>query len=107
VPHPSRSLALLSLNQIPVAIVTPKSRPTKALVKPSCGCSGNTIVADEAFSSTRNIPHSDLLPDDLKTVSAMKMIGWNYQGKGKNLRSSNKMEFLDRLMLSTGAHIHL
>jgi hypothetical protein len=62
-------------------------------------------VADEAFSSTRNIPRSDLLPDDLKTASAMKMIGWNCQGKGKNLRSSNKMEFLDGLMLSTDAQI--
>jgi hypothetical protein len=35
----------------------------------------------------------------------MKLIGWNCQGKGKNLSTSNKMEYLARLMNSTSAHV--
>jgi hypothetical protein len=39
------------------------------------------------------------------TMGAMKMIGWNCQGKGRNLNSSKKMEFLAKLMYSTGAQV--
>jgi hypothetical protein len=59
----------------------------------------------------RSIPQLTLFvycPDpgeDHKAASAMKMIGWNCQGKGKNLHNSSKIEFLDRLMLSTGVQI--
>lgn len=35
----------------------------------------------------------------------MKLIGSNGQGKGKNLSNSKKMEFLHRLISSTGAQI--
>uniref|UniRef100_A0ACD5YLP3 Uncharacterized protein n=1 Tax=Avena sativa TaxID=4498 RepID=A0ACD5YLP3_AVESA len=35
----------------------------------------------------------------------MKLIGWNCQGKGKNLDRSNKMEYLARLMNSTSAQV--
>jgi hypothetical protein len=38
-------------------------------------------------------------------VTAMKFIGWNCQGKGRNLFSSTKMEYLARLMISTGAQV--
>lgn len=34
---------------------------------------------------------------------SMKFIGWNCQGMGKYLSSSNKMEYLARLMASSGA----
>uniref|UniRef100_A0ACD5Z785 Uncharacterized protein n=1 Tax=Avena sativa TaxID=4498 RepID=A0ACD5Z785_AVESA len=35
----------------------------------------------------------------------MKLIGWNCQGAGKDLDNSNKMEFLARLMNSTGVQV--
>jgi hypothetical protein len=35
----------------------------------------------------------------------MKFIGWNCQGMGKDLGSSTKMEYLSRLMTSTGAQV--
>lgn len=35
----------------------------------------------------------------------MKFIGWNCQGKGRNLASSPKMEYLAKLLNSTGAQI--
>jgi hypothetical protein len=35
----------------------------------------------------------------------MKFIGWNCQGKGRDLNSSTKMEYLARLMASTGAQV--
>jgi hypothetical protein len=35
----------------------------------------------------------------------MKIIGWNCQGAGKDLDNSNKMEYLARLMHSTGAQV--
>jgi hypothetical protein len=36
---------------------------------------------------------------------AMKLVGWNCRGMGKNLHSSTKMEYLTRFMNSTGAQI--
>jgi hypothetical protein len=39
------------------------------------------------------------------TTDAMKFVGWNCQGAGKNLRRSTKMEYLAKFMNSTGAQI--
>ena len=38
-------------------------------------------------------------------VAALKLIGWNCRGKGKSLHESNKMEYLAKLMYSTGAQV--
>ena len=35
----------------------------------------------------------------------LKIIDWNCRGKGKSLHNSNKMEYLARLMYSTGAQV--
>lgn len=38
-------------------------------------------------------------------TAAMKFVGWNCRGKGTNLGTSRKMEYLARLMHSTGAQV--
>ena len=54
---------------------------------------------------------SDLIPalGDARTVAppsaAMKFVGWNCRGKGKSLCSSNKMEYLAKMMNSTAAQV--
>ena len=46
---------------------------------------------------------------DARTVAppavALKLIGWICRGKGRSLHNSNKMEYLARLMYSTGAQV--
>lgn len=38
-------------------------------------------------------------------IAAMKFVAWNCRGKGTKLESSRKMEYLARLMHSTGAQV--
>ena len=51
----------------------------------------------------------DLSVGDTRTVApptaALKFVSWNCRGKGKSLHNSRKMEYLARLMYSTGAQV--
>lgn len=46
---------------------------------------------------------------DARTVAPptaiLKFVGWNCRGKGRSLANSRKMEYLARLMYSTGAQV--
>ena len=70
---------------------------------------GKSPVADAAIGGRPSGAGLDPAIGDARTVAppvaALKFITWNCQGKGKSLRNSRKMEYLDKLMHSTGVQI--
>jgi hypothetical protein len=88
--------------------------PTKTEEERSCGAAAVTLGIQPHFhthlcggsEAFANKTHNLAAAQGPKVIhDAMKLVGWNCCGMGKNLDKYTKIEYLDRFMNSTGAQI--